>query len=99
MISDVTGAVTMSTASMSSGQSRITKPLGDLSLEESSGWIVWNSFMHRQEESLRLCWIPAELRGYQSACHEGVFVVASDLTHQLTIIDFTPMLLSLGLIL
>jgi hypothetical protein len=76
--------------------------LGDLSLEQSSGWIVWKSFMPRQEESLRLCWLPAELRGSRFACRKGVFVVASELTHQLTIIDFTPMLLSLwelGLIL
>jgi hypothetical protein len=63
--------------------------------DESSGWVSWKPFTQSRDHSTRLCWLPAELRGYMVASHEGVFALASRLTHQLTIIDFTPMLNSL----
>jgi hypothetical protein len=70
-------------------------PSGDLTFDQGSGWVSWKSPTQSQDEGTRLCWLPAELRSNMFAFYEGVFAVASLLTQQLTIIDFTPMLNSL----
>jgi hypothetical protein len=70
-------------------------PSGSFTFDDDSGWIKWESPPQSQHGSVMLCWLPAELRGNKIATYEGVFVMASRLTHELTIIDFTLMLNSL----
>jgi hypothetical protein len=86
--------VTPRTALMPSAQTTQQALSGELHLDKSNGWIMWKSDA-LVLESTRLCWLPIELRGKISASHEGTFVLASESTHQLTIIDFAPMLKSL----
>jgi hypothetical protein len=61
-----------------------------LLFDQSTGWIVAQTprWQHTQ-----LCWLPEDLRGSACTSHKcGVFVIASEINFQLTIIDFTPML-------
>lgn len=62
--------------------------------DKRSNWIVWKSLAQPPKEAsaTKLCWLPAELRGDIYSNHKGKFAIASDLTHDLTIIDFTSML-------
>jgi hypothetical protein len=76
-------------------QHRNKTPSGYLTFDKKSGWIGWRSPKQLPDEITMLCWLPAELRGDKIASNGGVFTVASLLTHQLTIIDFNPMLNSL----
>jgi hypothetical protein len=92
---DITGMVTPSTSLISSAHNREQVVSDNLVLDESNGWITWASHAPGQEGSSSLCWLPIDLRGDVSACREGVFVVFSTSTHQLTVIGFTPMLTSL----
>jgi hypothetical protein len=87
--------VTSSTALMPSAQNKKQVPPGQLHLDKSNGWVNWKPYLPGQKKSTRLCWLPIELRGPISASHEGTFVVASQSTHQLSVIDFTSMLKSL----
>jgi hypothetical protein len=65
-----------------------------LSFDEESGWIMLQlSTLPTNEKMRHLCWLPVELRGSHFATHnERIIVIASDSTHQLTIIDMGPML-------
>jgi hypothetical protein len=78
------------------------KPSGDLFFDMNTGWILWKSYAPAQEGNLKICWLPIELRGNVFTSLEGLFAIASSSTHQLTVIDFAPLLQSLykqGLIL
>jgi hypothetical protein len=86
MTLDITGVF------MPSAQNKLQALSGRLYFNNHTGWITWNSYALAQEEVTRLCWLPIELRGDISNSREGMFVIASKSTHQLTVIDFTPML-------
>jgi hypothetical protein len=71
-------------------------PLYSLSFDKTTGWIVAQDTGHNNEQKItQLCWLPVELRGYKFDAHGSMFVIASDFNHQLTIIDFEPMLIML----
>jgi hypothetical protein len=89
---DITGVASSSTALMLSTQNRRHEPLGRLYLDERSGWVKWRSYAFAEQGSIRLCWLPTDLRGFVSASHGGIFVVVSGTTQQFTVIDFTLML-------
>jgi hypothetical protein len=95
MTSDITGVATLSTDPIPSAQDKQQAPLGKLYLNASNGWITWQPYVPAHERNSRLCWLPIELRGDIFTSHEGVFAVSSRSTHQLTVIDFSPMLKSL----
>jgi hypothetical protein len=64
-----------------------------LSFDEKTGWIVAQGTVRDHEQKItRLCWLPVELRGRQFIGYKSMFVIASDITYQLTIIDFKPMI-------
>jgi hypothetical protein len=89
---DSTEVLESSTTLMYLMREKSKTPAGYLTFDQDSGWIRWISLTQSQDGNAMLCWLPVELRGDQFANYEGVFVVASRLTHQLTIIDFNPML-------
>jgi hypothetical protein len=68
-------------------------PSYSLSFDYSTGWIV---ALHADndygQDITKLCWLPAELHGNRFYTHDSILVIPSELTHQLTIIDFEPML-------
>jgi hypothetical protein len=65
-----------------------------ISFDKNSGWITMQSPKSAaDQQTTTLCFLPAELRGLCFAIHnERTIVIASDSTHQLTIIDLGPML-------
>jgi hypothetical protein len=64
-----------------------------LSFDESTGWIVAQHAANAYgREITQLCWLPVELRGGLFHTHASMIVIASRSNHQLTIIDFEPML-------
>jgi hypothetical protein len=95
MTSDISGVVITPTTLNPSAQHTQQTLYGKLHLDQSNGWIVWSPNVLTPEESIRLCFLPIGLRGKISASHESIFIVVSRLTHQLTVIDFAPMLESL----
>jgi hypothetical protein len=95
MTVDTTEVVPLSPALMPLAQNREQAPLGWLNLDEKDGWVKWKPYAPVQQASTRLCWLPIELRGPLFANHEGLFVVVSASTQQLTAIDFTSMLKNL----
>jgi hypothetical protein len=73
--------------------STVALPTPLLSFDKSTGWIVAQGIVCDDEQKItRLCWLPVELRGWLFDAHKGMFVIASESNHQLTIIDFQPML-------
>jgi hypothetical protein len=95
MTSDIIDVVIPSADPIPLAQDEQQTPLGKLHLDASNGWITWQPYVHALEGNSRICWLPIELRGEILTSHEGVFAVLSGSTHQLTIIDFAPMLKSL----
>jgi hypothetical protein len=64
-----------------------------LSFDDKTGWIVIaNADLGPGQSHTRLCWLPVEMRGRIFKSHQSMFVIASELNYQLTIIDFEPML-------
>jgi hypothetical protein len=64
-----------------------------LSFNEKTGWIVLVDLdLGPGPNDIQLCWLPVEIRGDAFHSHQSMFVIASELNHQLTIIDFEPML-------
>jgi hypothetical protein len=63
-------------------------------LDNSSGWIIGQSpKLVTDQQTTKLCWLPAEFRGACFATHdERTIVIASASTYQLTIIDLGPLL-------
>jgi hypothetical protein len=70
----------------------VSSPTHSLSFDKSAGWIVVHTIRDHEHNITRLCWLPAELRGDIFDAHESMFVIASESNHQLTIINFEPML-------
>jgi hypothetical protein len=69
-----------------------SSPTPSLSFDKSAGWIVVHTTGDHEQNIIQLCWLPVELRGSAFDAHESMFAIASDSNHQLTIIDFNPML-------
>jgi hypothetical protein len=64
-----------------------------LSFNNKTGWIViTDADLGPGPNDIQLCWLPVEMRGRIFKSHQSMFVIASKLNHQLTIIDFEPML-------
>jgi hypothetical protein len=64
-----------------------------LSFDESTGWIIAQHAANDDGRNItQLGWLPVELRGRDFDTRDSMFVMASDSTYQLTIIDFEPML-------
>lgn len=64
-----------------------------LSFKKSTGWIVLaDPNVGPGRNDTQLCWLPVEMRGDEFDSHRSLFVIVSELTNQLIIIDFEPML-------
>jgi hypothetical protein len=71
----------------------VTSPLF-LSFNRASGWIMADMpTLSTKEKTRNLCWLPVELRSFKFATYnERKIVIASEITHQLTIVNMGPML-------
>jgi hypothetical protein len=64
-----------------------------LSFNNTTGWIVIaDTGLGPEPNDIQLCWLPVEMRGPAFNSHQNMLVIASSFNHQLTIIDFEPML-------
>jgi hypothetical protein len=64
-----------------------------LSFDYSTGWIIAQHAANDYGQDItKLGWLPVELRGHDFYTRDSILVIPSELTHQLTIIDFEPML-------
>jgi hypothetical protein len=79
--------------SVSDQSHSIVTPSHSLSFTYSTGWIIAQHAANDYRQDItKLCWLPIELRGRNFYTHNSILVIPSELTHQLTIIDFKPML-------